>query len=88
MRYRTAMVEEVCDSKVMYDTEFEAELACAKKSWAAVPYKCPGTNHFHITHKNKAERLGFGGRVMKCPKCEKLVKRRGASKHIGKCHGD
>jgi len=77
----------VCDSKVMYDTEFEATLAAARKDWDAVPYQCKGTKHWHIAHKNKSERMGYGYKMMKCPKCGDIVRRKGASKHVGKCRG-
>lgn len=87
MRVRTEEVEKVCDSKVLYDTKFEAELAAARKSWDAVVYMCPGTKHFHIAHRDRTERMGYGYKLMKCPKCKEWIKRKGASKHIKKCHG-
>lgn len=48
----------ICDSKVLYDTEFEAIVRAAKrtKQWGEemMPYPC-GT-HWHIAHKDKTLR--------------------------------
>lgn len=88
MRERTEAVEAVCDSKVLYDTEWEAIHAAQRKTWDAVPYKCPGTNHWHIAHKDKNQRFGYGFKMMECPNCKKIIKRKGASKHIKKCDGN
>lgn len=43
-----------CDIKVLYDTEFEAEIAAAKMGYKLgvemVSYRCPNTSHWHIAN--------------------------------------
>lgn len=84
---RNDKVIQACDSKVLYDTEFEAELAAGKAPFEAEAYRCPGTNHYHITHKNKEQRLGYGAKMKPCPTCKQMVKRKGSMKHIRSCNG-
>lgn len=79
--------EEVCSSKILYDTEFEAEITAARLE-GMVPYRCPGTAHYHLTHKEKNKRRGFGHRKGMCPKCGLIRNRHGLNKHIHKCKGE
>lgn len=69
----------VCDTKVLYDTEFEAEIACARHSDDMKPYRCPNTGHYHITHIRKEERLGAGHGHSICDTCKLIY--RTAKKH-------
>lgn len=49
-----------CDVKVLYDTEFEAEIAASKVSFKLgsemEAYQCPGTKHWHIANKDISRR--------------------------------
>jgi hypothetical protein len=66
----------VCDTKVLYDTEFEAEIAARKYEHRYDTdmrhYRC-GT-HWHIAHVKKYERRGTGHRYRKCYKCGLIMK--------------
>lgn len=75
----------VCDTKVLYDTEFEAELAANRQYDAMYHYRCPGTRHYHIAHVKKQERQGYGYGWGKCPGCKKLYKTKQLKKHQLKC---
>lgn len=83
---RTKADENACDSKVLYDVEFEAELAAVKfeshSGEKMRAYRCPGTNHFHITHVDKEKqgkkRLG----KTKCVRCGVFVRNNKYRKHI------
>ena len=88
--FRTTRDAQVCQSKAFYDTEFEATLACAR--WRMdeeemIPYRCPGTNHFHITHKERTKRVGMGFKYKRCPGCNTVLKSQNFKKHITKCKG-
>lgn len=74
----------VCDTKTLYDTEFEAIIAAAKKSYRfdqeMVPYACYGHGgvskpHWHLTHIHPHERSGSGKGYKKCINCGELFKR-------------
>lgn len=73
----------VCDTKVYFDTEFEAEISAAKveakHGGEFIPYRCG--SHWHLTHKNLLERRGAGHKYWRCPKCKKIVKRGQRDKH-------
>jgi hypothetical protein len=64
-----------CDTKVLYDTEFEAEVAAAKHRTAMEVYKC-GT-HYHLTHADPTKRIGHGNpdRYRRCPHCKLIYQR-------------
>lgn len=73
----------VCDTKTLYDTEFEAEIAAVKESHRRgidfTYYQC-GT-HWHLTHRDYTQRRGVGKRYWRCPKCKEIVKKSNAWKH-------
>jgi hypothetical protein len=50
-----------CDVKILYDTEFEAEIAASKSSYALgaemIHYRC-GT-HWHVANKEKKNRSKY-----------------------------
>lgn len=81
----------VCDSKVFYDTEFEATRAAVKTEFAIgeamEPYLCPGSRHWHITHSDKSQRRGAGHRYAKCPDCGQIMKKYKMEQHIERCKG-
>ena len=66
----------VCDTKKLYDTEFEAQIACARlKDWNMEPYRCPNTGHYHITHKDRENRKGAGFGFARCEDCREIYKK-------------
>ena len=73
----------VCDTKTLYDTEFEATIAAAKKSFQfgqeMAAYPCNPSHlrhpHYHLTHVRKNERRGAGSRYIKCESCGLFVRR-------------
>lgn len=76
-----------CDTKVLYDTHFEAELAVARHAVPMEVYPCG--KHFHLTHADKRKRLGHGKvtRFSRCPHCKQIYNRkswRQSNKHFGK----
>lgn len=71
----------VCDTKILYDTEFEAQLAVAKHVDEMTYYRCPGTRHYHLTHKRKQERLGHGKTGVKCPECNRIMSKKEFKQH-------
>jgi len=86
---RTPSVIRVCKSKKLYDTEFEAELAVAKtEHWLKEEYRvyrCPGTSHYHISHKDKSKSIGHGTQGMTvCPTCKVKVRMKNLEKHLEK----
>ena len=83
---RTQHDSQVCNSKTMYDTEWEAELASAKITDELVPYRCPGTKHYHLTHMDREQRRGAGRGWKKCA-CGEIIKtaKRGFDKHVQQC---
>lgn len=89
MPSRTQKDREVCDRKILYDTEFEAQAAAykyeSKTGDEMKPYRCPGTSHYHITHKDRSKQTGIGGRYMKCPTCGIIRKKKGSNKHVSRC---
>lgn len=75
----------VCDTKVFYDTEFEATVAAARKTVEhgveMEPYPCYGhggvsTPHFHLTHKYINHRRGAGKGFERCPDCSEVYSHR------------
>lgn len=56
----------VCKSKVRYHNEKSAKRAVEAFSHGYKTefeyYKCGESKHFHITHKNKSERIGHGNK--------------------------
>lgn len=85
---RKLTAKEVCDSKVFFDTEFEAELFLAKmvKGEDMKVYQCG--LHFHITMKEKEKRRGHGANIAWCDHGKHYVPKRGFSKHKAKCRGN
>lgn len=83
---RTQKDRDVCDSKVLYDTEFEAQRGAAIHKDEMYHYRCPGTLHYHISHVDRSKRLGHGSNF-RCPKCGVYRAKKGASKHVRKCRG-
>ena len=75
----------VCDTKVLFDTLWEAERMASRVKFEAEVYRCPGTKHYHITHKKIEERIGFGSKVTLCPVCGELKNKRRIAKHITRC---
>lgn len=79
----------VCDTKKLYDTEFEAVIAAQKLEdkfgEEMVPYKCWPHAHYHLTHKNRKARRGVGKAFIKCEDCGRIMKRSKMDKHKGKC---
>lgn len=73
----------VCDTKVLYDTEFEAEIAASKATGRFdeefLHYRC-GT-HWHISHSDPVMRRGAGKKHWRCPRCKWIVRRANAPKH-------
>ena len=74
----------VCDTKIFYDTEWEATLAAGrtedKFGEEMEPYQCG--SHWHITHKNPDHRKGVGGsKFTKCRNCGEVMKRFMLDKH-------
>lgn len=73
----------VCQTKVHFDTEFEAERAVAIAEYRfgdeLISYACG--RHWHITHKDLDRRQGFGHRFKKCENCGEVVKRSEMHKH-------
>lgn len=85
---RTPDVIKVCDSKVMYDTEWEATRAAIvydHDDGEMRPYRCPGTNHFHITHVQKNKRVGHGRNKVKCLTCNDLISKNNIVRHRVRC---
>lgn len=72
-----------CDTKVLYDVEFEAEIAAVKKTHQYgeefKPYRCG--KHWHITHRFKAQRKGVGSSYYKCPECQLIMKKSKRRRH-------
>jgi hypothetical protein len=75
----------VCDTKVLYDTEFEAEISARKVEWKYGSkmhhYACYGdgtvrTPHYHIAHKHREERRGAGKNYTRCPGCYLIMRNR------------
>ena len=77
----------VCQTKVHYDTEFEAILGANKAEFKYgeefVPYQCG--KHWHITHKDPTKSIGTGKYYVRCPNCRRILKRSKMKKH--KCEG-
>lgn len=71
------MEEEVsiCNTKVFYDTEFEATIAAAKHDTLMEPYKCGTCSGYHLTHRFPAQRRGYGSRAKRCPNCKQLFRK-------------
>lgn len=73
----------VCDTKVMYDTHFEAELALARSEYMSGSemeiYECG--RHFHLTTKDRSKRRGVGHKYFKC-ECGKIVKVGHVERHL------
>lgn len=73
----------VCDTKKLFDSEFEASTVAAKMSASYgtefETYRCG--RHFHITHKNPKLRRGVGHGHWRCPKCKQIARRNKAFKH-------
>lgn len=70
----------VCDTKILYDTEFEATVMAAKQHRAnMVPYQCG--RHWHLTHADLEKRRGFGGKHSRCPFCKQIYKRTKIMRH-------
>lgn len=73
----------VCDTKRLFDTEFEASIAVAhveaQFGGEYTQYQC-GT-HWHIAHANSADRRGAGKHYWRCPVCKHITPRQAASKH-------
>lgn len=76
-----------CDAKKFYDTEFEAELACARTGHRVqaefLPYRCPLGTHWHIAHKDRTQ----WGRYRKknpgyCEPCKQYMRPSRYKKHI------
>jgi len=78
----------VCDTKKFYDTEFQAQRAASKTEWSLnaemIHYPC-GT-HWHISHKNKSERRGYGHNYWRCPHCKQIIKKSKIDKHRFSCN--
>lgn len=75
----------VCDTKQLYDTEFEAELAANRHKDEMTHYLCPGTRHYHIAHVDRSKRQGHGFGWGKCPDCQRLFKNKTLKKHKLHC---
>ena len=73
----------VCQTKVHFDTEFEAERAASITSSnygsEMMSYQCGP--HWHITHVNPDERQGAGYRFKKCEDCGEIYKKTKRFKH-------
>jgi len=58
----------VCRSKVKYHTERSAIRAVSALSDAYktrfIYYKCGTSRHFHLTHANISERIGYGNKLI------------------------
>lgn len=78
----------VCDTKVLYDTEFEATIAAAKHRTEMVIYKCG--RHYHLTHANPKKRIGLGGtrKFRRCPFCKQIYGRKSVKAHQLHLKGD
>lgn len=74
-----------CQTKVAYDTQFEAELAIAKveEIWGDEmrAYQCWPWGHWHLTHKDRQKRLGYGNAFTICPGCAVMMKKTRMPKH-------
>lgn len=73
----------VCDTKILYDTEFEAEIAARKTEHRYGTqmhhYSCFGAGgnyrpHWHVAHSRRSSRRGAGKGYIKCPVCYLLMK--------------
>ena len=74
----------VCDTKVMYDSEIEADIAAAHSNSEMESYECGDKyKHWHLTHKKKEERLGHGrgAKYGKCRYCKRIMKRVNLPRH-------
>ncbi len=78
-----------CDAKVLYDTEFEAEVASSKVghkfNTEMVPYKCG--SHWHIGNVDtsmRSKNRTFD--KMYCDACETYMKKKQWVKHIETWH--
>lgn len=65
---------QVCKSKVKYHTLKSAEraqiaLAVGYKTQFDI-YKCGDSKHYHLTHKNPAERIGHGNQAQTNPEAK------------------
>lgn len=73
----------VCDTKRLFDTEFEASIGVAqveaKFGGEYTKYQCG--SHWHIAHANPAHRRGAGKHYWRCPVCKQIAPRQAASKH-------
>jgi hypothetical protein len=68
----------ICNTKVLYDTEFEASRAAAiaEYRWGELMTYYPCGKHFHIAHKIKEERNKYP-RLEKrdyCEACDQSIK--------------
>lgn len=72
----------ICDTKVFYDTEFEATISAAKHKEDMRIYQC-GT-HWHLTHADETKSRGFGGgrRYTRCPHCKQIYRRSNTKVHM------
>lgn len=77
----------VCHSKRFYDTEFEAQVAAAHHNVEMRAYRCPGTNHYHLTHVDRTKRVGHGQKIAHCKKCGGYFSARRFGVHSSKCKG-
>lgn len=84
---RIAMIDPiVCNSKVFYDTEFEAERAAAivgyRRRQEFEAYQCG--KHWHIAHSNPEERNKYPRLEKKdwCEVCEQPINPNRYQKHI------
>lgn len=73
----------VCDTKTLYDTEFEAEVAAAKvghrRDEEFEHYQCG--RHWHICHTDPTKRRGAGKKHWRCPSCKNIYRKKTAEKH-------
>ena len=86
---RTEKDKVTCDQKVLYDTEFEAQLAVYKTEAhmgeAFRFYRCPDTKHFHISHVDTDKRNQARRGRTKCEKCHNFIRNERFNKHERNC---
>lgn len=72
-----------CQTKVHFDTNFEAERAASITSHRygdeMMAYRCQ--QHYHITHVDPDKRLGYGHRFKKCDDCGEVYRLDQAKRH-------
>lgn len=82
------MGNSVCDSKKLYDTEFEAQRAAAISEHQFgeefTYYKC--NQHYHLTHADRNRRGSKRTKQLLCQNCNEYIERGRELTHLKYCN--